>query len=115
MSRGVTSHRGLHYRALPGEGVFLVKNVIGFIKTAEGYLSVTSCLSTKKKEKKKESAAEADFNIQVSTAGLSLSSAQRNILINHSQVLSVVCVRCILCVADFIVVNISPMGRTFDV
>lgn len=47
MSQGVTSHSGLHYRALPGEGVFLVKDVIGSIKAAVHYLSVTF-LSSKK-------------------------------------------------------------------
>lgn len=47
MSQCVISHCGLYYRALPGEGVFLVKNVIGSITAMVHYISVTSYLSSK--------------------------------------------------------------------
>lgn len=42
MSLGVTTLRGVHYRALPGEGVFLVNDVIGSNKVVMRCLSVTS-------------------------------------------------------------------------
>lgn len=47
MSQGVTSHFGLYYRELPGEGVCLVKNVIGSTTTLMRYISVTLCMPGK--------------------------------------------------------------------
>lgn len=44
MSQGVTSHRGMHCRALPGEGVFLSKKAIGSIDIVVHYHSVIPCL-----------------------------------------------------------------------
>lgn len=78
---------------------FLVKNVIGSIK------AVTSCLSSKDSDTvcMKHLQQKLGFNVQGSAAGLSLSSAERNILLNHNQALDTVCVRCILCV-----LQISP-------
>lgn len=118
MSQGVSPHSGLHYRALPGEGVFHVRNVIGSIKAA-GALPFSDFTSVQQGFRHcfpQASAAETGFNIQGSTAGFSLSSAKRNILLNHNQVLNTVCVRCRLsCVwLIFVVTNISPMGRKLE-
>lgn len=107
MSQGVASHCGLYYRALPGGGVFLVKNVTGSIKAVVHYLSMTSCVSSKGSDCLHEtSASDTVFNIHGSTAGFSFSSAKRNILLNQNQALYLVSVS-----YTFTLTNIFPMGR----
>lgn len=71
MSHGVTSHCGLYCRTLPGEGVFLVRNMIGCIKAVVHYISVTSCLGLLHE-------AKTVFSSIVSTAGPNFRSAQIN-------------------------------------
>lgn len=118
MWQGVTSRCGLHYRALPGEGVFcLVKNVTGSIKSVEYYLSLTSCPCRKKWIHTLFGwrICSWNFNTQGSTAGLSLSAAQRSNLLEHSKV-SIRRVRDECCVwLIFVVTNTSTLERTFDV
>ncbi len=95
---------------------FLVKNVIGSIKAAEHYLPVTLCLSSKRFWLclHEAPAAETGLSIQCSTAGLSLSSAQRHILRNHNQVLNIVWDVCYVWLI-LVVTNISQMERKFDI
>lgn len=92
MSLSVSSHCGLHYRALPGEGVFHVKNVIGSIKAAVHYLSVTSCLTSKDSDTicitYPQQKQASTFRVQQLVSSFSL--AKRNILLNHNQVDSTV-------------------------
>lgn len=105
----------LHYRALPGEGVFLVKNVIGSIKAVVHYLSMTSCLSSKYSDtvcmKQLQQKQASTFRVQqLVPASVQLKEKFYWTTIWYS----------ILCVWNvsrvrliFVVTNISPIGRKF--
>lgn len=121
MSHGVTSHCGLHYRAPPGEGVFFFPcQECDWLYSDSRASSFSDFMSIQQKKNShryclhEASAAETGFNTQGSTAGLSFSSAKRNISLKP-QSGTQYCVWDVSCVT-FVVTNTSEvwclMSRT---